>query len=88
MILLVLLAVGPLFKTLPECVLAAIVVVALKGLLVQVKDFKKLLGVSIIEAVRLQLLTFSCSNSFPQVLANKSDRFVNAVEKLDFWNEF
>ncbi|XP_013411867.1 solute carrier family 26 member 6-like [Lingula anatina] len=45
-ILIVILAAGPLFKTLPRCVLASIIIVALKGMFLQVKDLKRLWRIS------------------------------------------
>ncbi|XP_013411874.1 prestin [Lingula anatina] len=45
-ILIVILAAGPLFRTLPRCVLASIIIVALKGMFLQVKDLKRLWRIS------------------------------------------
>lgn len=41
LLLTVLLWVGPVFQTLPRCVLASIIVIALKGMLLQIKDFPR-----------------------------------------------
>lgn len=49
LILIVLLAVGPLFKPLPNCILAAIIVVSLKRLFLQFKDLNRLWKVSKID---------------------------------------
>ncbi|GAB1604820.1 sulfate transporter-like isoform X1, partial [Argonauta hians] len=49
LILIVLLVVGPLFKTLPNCVLAAIIIVALKGMFRQFNELHRLWGVSKID---------------------------------------
>ena len=46
LLLVVLLAVGPLFRELPNCVLAAIVIVNLKGIFLQVLDIRKLYNIS------------------------------------------
>ncbi|GAB6029790.1 hypothetical protein CHUAL_005505 [Chamberlinius hualienensis] len=50
LLLIVLLVIAPLFATLPNCVLAAIIVVALKGMFKQVMDFKDALQVSKLDA--------------------------------------
>ncbi|XP_059491317.1 prestin-like isoform X2 [Neocloeon triangulifer] len=42
-VMLVMVAIGPLFEPLPTCVLAAILIVTLKGMFWQVKDFPKIL---------------------------------------------
>ncbi|KAG5684088.1 hypothetical protein PVAND_013337 [Polypedilum vanderplanki] len=49
-ILTVLLWLGPLFETLPRATLAGIIIVALKGLLMQVKDLKRFLKEGILES--------------------------------------
>ncbi|XP_059491237.1 prestin-like [Neocloeon triangulifer] len=49
-ILLILLAIGPFFEQLPNCVLAAIVIVSLKGMFWQVKDFPGILRRSKLDA--------------------------------------
>lgn len=45
-ILIVILAAGPLFKALPRCILASIIIVALKGMFLQVKELKRLWHIS------------------------------------------
>ncbi|CAF5200610.1 unnamed protein product [Rotaria magnacalcarata] len=50
-VLIVILALGPLFKPLPNTVLAAIIILNLKGLLFQVKDFKYYYRIDRLEAV-------------------------------------
>lgn len=42
LLLIVLLAIGPLFRDLPNCVLAGIIIINLKGVLLQVTDLKRL----------------------------------------------
>ncbi|KAK3870112.1 hypothetical protein Pcinc_024615 [Petrolisthes cinctipes] len=60
-LLLVLLFIGPLFETLPnQCVLSSIIVVALKGLFLQVRDFKTLWWCSRLDAL-VWLTTFLTS---------------------------
>lgn len=49
LLLVVLLAIGPYFRTLPNCVLASIIIVALKGMFLQVLDLRKLWSVSLID---------------------------------------
>ncbi|KAL4226525.1 hypothetical protein ACF0H5_014510 [Mactra antiquata] len=49
LLLIVLLAIGPYFRTLPNCVLASIIIVALRGMFLQVLDLKKLWSVSLID---------------------------------------
>ncbi|CAM4824427.1 unnamed protein product [Rotaria magnacalcarata] len=49
-VLIVILALGPLFKPLPNTVLAAIIILNLKGLLFQVKDFKYYYRIDRLEA--------------------------------------
>ncbi|XP_042860860.1 prestin-like isoform X4 [Penaeus japonicus] len=46
LLLLVLLFVGPLFETLPNCVLSSIIVVALKGMFLQVNDLRRVWAIS------------------------------------------
>ncbi|XP_065352120.1 prestin-like [Cloeon dipterum] len=50
LILLILLAIGPFFEKLPNCVLAAIVLVSLKGMFMQLKDFPCILRRSKLDA--------------------------------------
>ncbi|KAK9879012.1 hypothetical protein WA026_003826 [Henosepilachna vigintioctopunctata] len=45
-LLIILFFIGPYFATLPRCVLASIIIVALKGMLMQVKDFFKFIKLS------------------------------------------
>ncbi|XP_068211829.1 prestin-like [Palaemon carinicauda] len=59
-ILLILLFIGPLFETLPNCVLSSIIVVSLKGLLLQLKEFKTLWLLSHSDAF-IWMATFSGS---------------------------
>lgn len=49
LLLVVLLAIGPYFRTLPNCVLAAIIIVALRGMFLQILDLKKLWSMSLID---------------------------------------
>lgn len=56
LILVVLLWIGPFFESLPRCVLASIIVVALKGMLVQVRDF-----IRFYKEDRLEGLTWMCT---------------------------
>ncbi|XP_045165189.2 sulfate transporter-like [Mercenaria mercenaria] len=49
LLLVVLLAVGPYFRTTPNCVLSSIVVVAIRGMFLQVLDLKKIWNVSSID---------------------------------------
>lgn len=49
LMLVVLLAIGPYFRTLPNCVLASIIIVALRGMFLQVLDLKRLWRVSLID---------------------------------------
>ncbi|XP_058791606.1 solute carrier family 26 member 10-like isoform X2 [Phymastichus coffea] len=51
LLLLVLLYIGPFFEPLPRCVLASIIIVALKGMLMQVKDFIRFLRLSNVDAM-------------------------------------
>ncbi|KAJ8666880.1 hypothetical protein QAD02_008542, partial [Eretmocerus hayati] len=57
LLLFVLLWIGPFFEPLPRCVLASIIVVALKGMLMQAKDFFRFLRLSRIDAT-IWLTTF------------------------------
>ncbi|XP_012279531.1 solute carrier family 26 member 10 isoform X2 [Orussus abietinus] len=57
-LLCVLLWVGPFFEPLPRCVLASIIVVALKGMLLQVKQLPKFWKLSRVDAL-VWLVTFS-----------------------------
>lgn len=50
LIVLVLLFIGPLFETLPNCVLSSIIVVALKGMFMQFLDLKRIWKVSRMDA--------------------------------------
>jgi solute carrier family 26, other len=51
LILVVLLWVGPYFETLPRCVLAGIIIVALKGMLMQIKELKSVRKEGIFETM-------------------------------------
>uniref|UniRef100_T1J0G6 STAS domain-containing protein n=1 Tax=Strigamia maritima TaxID=126957 RepID=T1J0G6_STRMM len=51
LVLIVMLFIGPLFQTLPNCILASIILVALKGMFLQFRDLKKAWNVSIMEAM-------------------------------------
>ncbi|KAK0097436.1 hypothetical protein PV326_001843 [Microctonus aethiopoides] len=57
LLLFVLLWIGPFLEPLPKCVLASIIVVALKGMFVQVKDLMKFCRLSFSDAL-LWLITF------------------------------
>ncbi|KAL3278616.1 hypothetical protein HHI36_016156 [Cryptolaemus montrouzieri] len=57
LLLIILLFIGPLFEPLPRCVLASIIVVALKGMLMQVKDFFKFIKLSKLDGT-VWLVTF------------------------------
>ncbi|XP_066971274.1 prestin-like isoform X2 [Macrobrachium rosenbergii] len=59
-ILLILLFIGPLFETLPNCVLSSIIVVSLKGLFLQMKELKTLWALSRSDAF-IWLATFGGS---------------------------
>lgn len=50
-LLAVLLWIGPFFESLPLCVLASVIVVALKGMLIQYKDFAHALKISPLDAI-------------------------------------
>lgn len=50
LIVLVLLFIGPVFETLPNCVLSSIILVALKGMFLQVNDLKRIWKVSRLDA--------------------------------------
>lgn len=56
LILIVLLWIGPFFECLPRCVLGAVIVVALKGMFMQVKDLKRFY-----QEDRLEALTWICT---------------------------
>jgi len=56
-ILVLLLWLGPFFETLPKCVLAGVIIVALKSLFLQVYDLKKFYSQSTLEAI-VWLVTF------------------------------
>ncbi|XP_059608891.1 prestin [Phlebotomus argentipes] len=56
LIAVVLLWIGPFFEALPRCVLAGIIVVALKGMLMQVRDLKRFF-----KEDRLEALTWICT---------------------------
>ncbi|BFZ10563.1 hypothetical protein BsWGS_13602 [Bradybaena similaris] len=60
LLLVVLLLVGPYFKTLPNCILASIILVALKGMFLQFLDLKVLWGVSVIDFA-VWLITFAAT---------------------------
>ncbi|XP_076469168.1 solute carrier family 26 member 6-like [Babylonia areolata] len=60
LILIVLLVVGPLFKPLPNCILAAIIVVSLKRLFLQFADLRRLWKVSKIDFT-VWLVVFWCT---------------------------
>ncbi|CAG5129716.1 unnamed protein product, partial [Candidula unifasciata] len=60
LLLIVLLLVGPYFKTLPNCILASIILVALKGMFLQFLDLKVLWGVSVIDFT-VWLITFAAT---------------------------
>lgn len=57
LLLVVLLAVGPLFRELPNCVLAAIIIVNLRNVFLQITDLPKLLKISLIDML-IWLVTF------------------------------
>nr|XP_053646186.1 solute carrier family 26 member 6-like [Cherax quadricarinatus] len=57
LLLFVLLFVGPLFETLPNCVLSSIIIVAIKGMFMQVADLKKVWAMSHADAL-IWLTTF------------------------------
>lgn len=56
-ILIVLLVLAPLFYTLPKCILSCVILVALKGMFLQFKDFTSAWGVSKLDAL-IWLVTF------------------------------
>ncbi|GLV36702.1 prestin [Carabus blaptoides fortunei] len=58
-LLVVMLWIGPAFQFLPRCILASIIVVALKGLFVQAKDLVKFWQLSKLDAL-VWLVTFGC----------------------------
>ncbi|XP_047492582.1 prestin-like isoform X2 [Penaeus chinensis] len=51
LLLLVLLFVGPVFETLPNCVLSSVIVVALKGMFMQVNDLRRVWAISRADAM-------------------------------------
>lgn len=57
LILNILLWIGPFFESLPLAILASVIVVALKGMFVQVKDFTSVLKISPLDAV-VWMITF------------------------------
>ncbi|KAB7502826.1 Prestin [Armadillidium nasatum] len=59
LIVLVLLFIGPVFKTLPKAVLASIIVVALKGMFMQFRDMIAMWKISKIEAITWLITFFS-----------------------------
>ncbi|CAG5136585.1 unnamed protein product, partial [Candidula unifasciata] len=60
-LIVVLLVIGPYFKTLPNCVLASIILVALKGMFMQFSDLRALWSISFIDfAVWLVSFTATC----------------------------
>ncbi|XP_059150453.1 prestin-like isoform X2 [Physella acuta] len=65
LLLVVLLVIGPYFKTLPNCVLASIILVALKGMFMQFLELKTLWGISMIDFATW-LITF-CATVFLDV---------------------
>ncbi|XP_012935752.1 prestin isoform X2 [Aplysia californica] len=60
LLLVVLLVVGPYFKTLPNCILASIILVALKGMFKQFAELKRLWNISVIDFA-VWLVTFSAT---------------------------
>lgn len=60
LVLVVLLVVGPYFETLPNCILASIILVALKGMFKQFLELKNLWKISIIDFA-VWLVTFSAT---------------------------
>ncbi|XP_054714759.1 sulfate transporter-like isoform X2 [Uloborus diversus] len=57
LLLVVLLALAPMFYSLPKCILSCIILVALKGMFLQVKDFFNAWGISKVDAL-IWLVTF------------------------------
>uniref|UniRef100_A0A1E1XAT2 Putative sulfate/bicarbonate/oxalate exchanger sat-1 n=1 Tax=Amblyomma aureolatum TaxID=187763 RepID=A0A1E1XAT2_9ACAR len=57
-LIVVMVAAGPLFKTLPKCILSAVIIVALKGMLFQVKDCVNTWKVSRLDALTW-IITFT-----------------------------
>ncbi|KAH0954229.1 hypothetical protein HN011_002174 [Eciton burchellii] len=58
LLLVILLWIGPFFEPLPKCILASIIVVALKGMLIQAKQFVKFWKLNKSDAI-IWLITFS-----------------------------
>ena len=58
----VIISLTPLFKPLPTACLSAIIIVNLKGLLMQVKDFLLYYRISLIESVSLLEATMTCKS--------------------------
>ncbi|KAL1468879.1 hypothetical protein MTO96_041197, partial [Rhipicephalus appendiculatus] len=62
-LIIVMVAAGPLFRTLPNCILSAVIIVALKGMLFQVKDCVNTWKVSRLDALTW-IITFTPYVSF------------------------
>lgn len=59
LLLIIMLFIGPAFETLPNCVLSSIIVVALKGMFMQVDDLRKVWAVSRADAL-IWIMSFFC----------------------------